>query len=158
MGNWEILIENNVGDGAVGYENLVRQAVSETLAFEGMVCDGEISLLFVEDGEMRELNREYRDKDDTTDCLSFPQFAADEIGGIDVAGSYVIFGDIVINISKAEGQAMEYGHSIEREVAFLTVHSVLHLLGYDHMDEIGEGDMFARQEAILGKMGLGRGV
>ncbi|MCL2397787.1 MAG: rRNA maturation RNase YbeY [Defluviitaleaceae bacterium] len=156
MKNWEILTENNGGEMAAAYEDVAKKAVFAVLAAENIVCDGEISLVFLADEEMQELNNQYRGKDATTDCLSFPQFGGDELALMNKPGGYVMLGDIVININKAETQAAEYGHSMEREVAFLAVHSVLHLLGYDHEEECDEGRMNARQEEILAEMGLRR--
>ena len=156
MKNWEILTENEAGadDAAVEVAEL---AVLVTLSVEGVLCDGEISLVFVDSEAMRGINGQFRGKDAPTDCLSFPQLSADELENLRKPEFYAIFGDIIINIDAAQVQAAEFGHSIRREVAFLAAHSMLHLLGYDHEDgEAAEAEMFARQEAILAEMGLAR--
>ena len=133
---------------------LIRSAVSAALSYEGFVRDAEVSVTLTDDDAIRELNRSYRQIDRPTDVLSFPLYEKDEL---EAAESPVALGDVVISLERAEKQAAEYGHSPERETAFLTVHSILHLLGYDHeTSEADEADMFARQEAILTKMGLTR--
>ena len=133
---------------------LIRSAVSAALTSEGFPNDAEVSVTLTDDEGIRELNREYRRIDRPTDVLSFPQYEKDELSAI--VGPAAL-GDVVISLERAEKQAAEYGHGIERETAFLTVHSILHLLGYDHESAPeDEADMFARQEAILTKMGLTR--
>ena len=134
---------------------LVKRAIEETLNYEKVKLDSEVSVTFVSDRQIREINREFRGIDSATDVLSFPQA---ENGNLEEAydGERVQLGDIVISLERARSQSELYGHSFEREVAFLTVHSVLHLLGYDH--ETGEEDeriMRRRQRAIMKKMGLG---
>ena len=132
-------------------KRLIVNAAAETLGYEGFDGRAEISVTLCGDARIRELNRDYRGIDRVTDVLSFPLFDGEEDGGV------TPLGDVVIDVDRAAAQAAEYGHSLEREVAFLTVHSVLHLLGYDHEeDKAGESEMFARQEAILSSMGLER--
>jgi len=133
----------DIDDGKV-FENLVKQSILQTLSYEGVDFNGEVSVLFVDETQMAEYNMQYRQKEGATDVLSFPLNTTDPSG-------YVFLGDIVINIDRAKQQAAEYGHSAEREVAFLTVHSTLHLLGYGHDDV-----MFVKQEEILQKMELTR--
>ena len=134
---------------------LVRRAVGQALKYEKVDFDAELSVTFVDNGEIKRLNSEYRNIDRETDVLSFPLYESGEIEIED--GERAALGDVVISLEKAEAQAKEYGHSFEREVAFLTVHSVLHLLGYDHeLSEEDEKEMFGRQEEILKKMKLGR--
>ncbi len=124
------------------YEELVKIAVEGTLKYEGFDNDCEISVTFTDNENIRELNKEYRDIDRETDVLSFPMDEDDMLG------------DIVISLEKAKEQAEEYGHSIEREISFLCVHSCLHLLGYDHeTSEEDEREMFAKQEEILKQIG-----
>lgn len=156
MKKWEILTENDFGEAA--FENLAGQAILATLEVEEVACGGEISLLFVGDEEMQKLNLEYRGKNATTDCLSFPQFTAEEFEKINTPNDFAVLGDIVINVEQARLQAEEFGHSIQRETAFLAVHSLLHLLGHDHEDAEAEQVMIKQQEAVLAKMGLLRGV
>ena len=134
---------------------LLRLAVESVLAYEGVRADCEVSITFVDNEQIRELNREYRQIDRATDVLSFPQLAPDEIPGMG-AGPDAALGDIVISLERAREQVEEYGHSFERETAFLCVHSMLHLLGYDHeTGEADELDMRRRQTEILDGMGLG---
>ena len=126
----------------------VRESVLATLAYEGKEGHSEVSVTFTDNEGIRAINREYREIDAPTDVLSFPLF--EECDGTRMLG------DIVLSLEKCRAQAEEFGHSFERECAFLTVHSTLHLLGYDHVNgEEEEQDMRARQTAIVEKMGLG---
>ena len=136
---------------------LIREAIVRTLEFEGVGGQNEVSVTFTDNEGIHELNKQYRNIDRPTDVLSFPQIDF-ENDGVDLSDeSYKILGDIVISLERAYAQAAEYGHSIERELAFLCVHSVLHLLGYDHeQSEAAEKEMFSRQELILSAMGLAR--
>lgn len=129
---------------------LIRRAVNGALKYEHFPRSAEVSVTITDNEHIRELNREYRGIDRETDVLSFPIF--DETDD-----EKAVLGDIVISLEKAYAQADEYGHSPERETAFLCVHSVLHLLGYDHeTSEEDERDMFARQEEILKKLEITR--
>lgn len=124
---------------------LMGQAVDAALAFENYRGHAEVSLTFTDNEKIHALNLRYRGVDRATDVLSFPMEEEDTLG------------DIVISLERAQEQAREYGHSFEREAAFLCVHSVLHLLGYDHeRSPEEEADMFDRQEKILLRMGLPR--
>ncbi len=107
-----------------------------------------VSVLITDNEEIHGLNLEYREKDAPTDVLSFPLF--DEDGNLDDEE----LGDIVISLERAAAQAEEYNHSLKREVAFLTAHSMLHLLGYDH--ENGEQEMYVKQDEILNELGITR--
>ncbi len=134
---------------------LVKTAVGAALDFEDFRADCEVSVTFTDNEKIHALNRDYRAVDRPTDVLSFPMFEGEELTG--QAFGPLPLGDIVISLEKAEEQAASYGHSFEREVAFLTVHSVLHLLGYDHeTSEEEEQEMFSRQSVILETMGLTR--
>lgn len=125
--------------------------------YENITEPCELSVTFVDNERIQEINREYRDKDMPTDVISF---ALEEMGEdeIDIIGTDAprTLGDIIISIPKAKEQAVEYGHSFERELGFLSVHGFLHLLGYDHQTEADEKNMFERQEKILQKFGLSR--
>ena len=111
----------------------VREAVRATLYYEKFDADTEISVSFVTNESIRKLNLEYREKDSATDVLSFPMYTREEIAEIiPEEEDAVVLGDIVLSLERAEEQAEELGHGFLREVAFLTIHSVLHLLGYDH--------------------------
>ena len=122
---------------------------------QGFHNDCQVSLTFTDDEGIRRLNREFRQIDSPTDVLSFP--LVDFAGGDEPAADEPEFmlGDIVISLERAEAQAEEYGHGFEREAAFLCVHSMLHLLGYDHVNsEEEELEMRRRQSEILEAMGL----
>ncbi|MBO8141428.1 MAG: rRNA maturation RNase YbeY [Firmicutes bacterium] len=121
----------------------------------------EVSVTFVDDSAIRELNRDYRGKDAATDVLSFPLWEPDDIRLIRedprrFPERPLPLGDVVISLETAARQAEEYGHSLGREVAFLCVHGVLHLLGYDHEDDAGRHLMRAREESILSAAGWPR--
>jgi len=133
-------------------KRLLKAAVTAALDSEGYEGRAEVSIVICDDEHIHELNKEFRDVDRPTDVLSFPT------GDDDMRTSRAVpIGDIVISLERAYAQAAEYGHSIERELAFLCVHSVLHLLGYDHeQSEAAEKEMFSRQELILSAMGLER--
>jgi len=132
---------------------LMRKAVAATLKYEGInIKNTEVSITFANNLSIRELNREYRGIDRPTDVLSFPlEENIAELEGSDL----LTLGDIVISLERAMEQAQEFGHSFNREVAFLCIHSMLHLLGYDH--ELGEAedkDMRQRQREIIKSIGL----
>lgn len=136
---------------------LIEEAIRRTLRHERFRKNAELSVSFVDNEAIHELNLRFRGKDRATDVLSFPLWDADEGFQEDPAIGAVALGDIVISAERAREQAEEYGHSFAREVCFLAVHSTLHLLGYDH--ELGEEDekyMNETQEEILSGMGLHR--
>lgn len=159
-----ILIENDQSETEITaeIEELIKKSIDAVCKFEECDFDAEVSVTIVDNEEIRELNKEYRGKDSVTDVLSFPILDFDENGNImdcdfDFDDEFVVLGDIVICAPRAAEQADEYGHSFEREIAFLTVHSMLHLLGYDHEgSENMEQEMFCRQKQILDKMGITR--
>ena len=131
---------------------LVRRAVNATLRHENFGREAEVSVTFTDNEQIHALNLSYRGVDRPTDVLSFPMDDEDFDDG-----ECAVLGDIVISLEKADAQAKDYGHSFEREVGFLTVHSMLHLLGYDHeLSEADEKEMFDRQNAILAEMKLER--
>ncbi|MEH7494176.1 rRNA maturation RNase YbeY [Neobacillus niacini] len=119
--------------------------------------NSEVSVTFVSNERIHEINREYRDKDAPTDVISFAMEELGE-GEIELIGEELprVLGDIIISIPRAEEQAKEYGHSFIRELGFLSVHGFLHLLGYDHMEKEEEEKMFSRQKEILDAYGLTR--
>ena len=136
------------------FRALIRKACNSTLKYEGFLDKAEINVTIVDDDEIKELNREFRDIDKSTDVLSFP-LGEDGVYDYNPETDALMLGDIVISVDHALAQAELYGHGIEREIAFLTVHSMLHLLGYDHVNnEQEEKEMFSRQEEILKIMGL----
>ena len=133
-------------------KRLIKKAIVTALRYEKFDRSAEVSVTVVDNEAIREMNREHREIDRATDVLSFPMFDEDFDDGEDA-----ILGDIVLSLEKAVEQAEAYGHSLKREVAFLTVHSVLHLLGYDHEEgKAEESEMFEKQEAILAIMKLTR--
>lgn len=140
-----------------GIRLLVRKCCHAVLKNENFTDDAEISVSFVDNSEIKKLNKEYRQKDTPTDVLSFP---LGEAGSYDKNpdGAYML-GDIVISMERAYEQADIYSHSLQREVAFLTVHSVLHLLGYDHeKGGIQAVQMREKEEQVLTKLGLPQGA
>ena len=152
----KIYFENNQEKENVTYKlkMLIRQAVNATLEYENVEDDCEVSITFCDDEKIRELNKKFRNIDKATDVLSFPLFDEDGLDGF-VPEMECMLGDIVISLERARAQAEEFGHSYEREAAFLAVHSVLHLLGYDHeAGEEDELDMRRRQSDVMKKIGL----
>ena len=145
-----IYFENSQNGIPVTYalKMLVRRSILATLDFEKIDAPCEVSVTFTDNEGIRALNRAYREIDKPTDVLSFPLFEETE-------GTKQL-GDIVLSLERCLTQAEEFGHSFERECAFLTVHSTLHLLGYDHVNSDEEdADMRRRQTAIVTEMGLG---
>lgn len=133
---------------------LVRRAVISSLQYEGFSSDAEVSVTFTDDEGIRSLNRDFRQIDKPTDVLSFPLNDYSDVRLL-INQPVESLGDIVISLERAASQAEQFGHSFEREVAFLTVHSMLHLLGYDHVNSDEEdAEMRRRQREILEKMGL----
>ncbi len=142
-------------------QTLVQQCVDKTLEFEEFPYAAEVSFSITDNAGIRGLNREERNIDRETDVLSFPMLTVEDgvliVEDEDIMDDSVFLGDIVISLPKAEEQAREYGHSLERELGFLTVHSMLHLLGYDHEEgPRKESEMFAKQEEILNSLALFR--
>ena len=140
---------------AVSYELkcAVRAAILATLKYEGFPFDAEVSVTFADNEYIHGLNNEYRGMDKPTDVLSFPMY--DDDFPYDECQHGCTLGDIVISLEKAEEQANELGHDLIREVAFLAIHSTLHLLGYDHeLSEEDDADMRARQNDIMERLGL----
>ncbi|MHB1391632.1 MAG: rRNA maturation RNase YbeY [Clostridia bacterium] len=157
-----VLIDNRQKGVTVdeAMEAMVVQVVEKVLAYEECEEDYEVSISFVDNEEMRSLNSEYRGIDKETDVLSFPmvEFIDEELEEEDENAEYIdeeiALGDIVISMERVLEQSEDYGHSFERELAFLLVHGMLHLLGYDHEDEALEKEMNEKQEIILKEMNL----
>ena len=146
------------GDGIkipVGVRPLIRKCCSAVLKKEGICESCEISVTVVDNETIKELNSQTRGIDRETDVLSFPLGENGEYE-VNYATGALLLGDIVISLPKAFEQAQEYGHSSEREIAFLTVHSMLHLLSYDHIEENDRVIMREREEEILNYMGITR--
>ena len=138
----------------IGTKKLIKTACSKVLETEEFNNSAEINVMFVTDEEIREINRDYRKIDKSTDVLSFPM-GENGVYDINPENGCLLLGDVVISVEHAQMQANEFGHSLEREIAYLTVHSVLHLLGYDHVLE-GEDKRVMREheEEALSIMGL----
>ena len=135
-------------------QQMVEAVVLESLKYEGYSTEAEVSLTFVDDSYIRSLNAEYRNIDKETDVLSFALNEGEEMP--EEAEAEELLGDIVISLPTAKRQAEEYGHSFEREVAYLTAHGSLHLLGYDHMTDEDREVMREKEEAILGRLNITR--
>lgn len=143
-------------------KNVLRRVVAGVLREEKKSGYFEVSISFVDDEEIRALNRDFREKDASTDVLSFPLSENGEVFDVDEANGAFLLGDIVLSLEHATRQAEEYGHSFLRETAYLTAHSALHLLGYDHVEgaavpkeKFGEA-MRQKEEAVLKKLGITR--
>ncbi len=141
-----------------GIRLLVRRCCNAVLKNESFELPAEISVSFVDNDEIKQINKDFREKDQPTDVLSFPLFEKGEYEADPASGS-VMLGDVVISVEKAVEQADMFGHSLQREIAFLTVHSMLHLLGFDHeKGGIEEVHMREREELALKQLGLPRGM
>ena len=157
----DIIIETEV-DGVESYADLLRKVIPAALEAEGVNVACEVNILFTDDEGIHQVNLEMREVDNPTDVLSFPMF--DLVPGekptqedADPGTGLVPLGDMCISVERAAAQAEEFGHSVEREICYLAVHSILHLLGYDHMDEGPmKAQMREREEAILGALGITR--
>ncbi len=160
----ELIIENEQNKEEVNEEltDIIQTVCDKVLQTEECDFDAEISVTFTDNEGIRAINKEYRNIDKPTDVLSFPMLEFDENGVADDAeldsdGDLIMLGDIVISLERAREQSIEFRHSMKREIAFLTAHSMLHLLGYDHVDdEEGEKIMIQKQEAVLNSLGITR--
>ncbi len=139
-----------------GMRLLIRKCCHAVLDYEKFEDDAEVSVSFVDNDEIRKLNRTYRGKDKPTDVLSFP-LGENGVYDINRETGAKLLGDVVISIETAVRQAYIYGHSLEREIGFLTVHSMLHLLGYDHETAPLDAEiMREKEEEILSSLGISR--
>ena len=159
--NWEVELEE---EKQLHIEALLKSVLDQGLRSEAITAPVEISITITTAEAVHQLNREYRGIDRTTDVLSFPLVEFDDgdrkesiiNSEWDPVEESVMLGDIVINYEQALAQAEEYGHSADRELAFLTAHSLLHLLGYDHMEPEEEQTMQEHQERILTALSITR--
>ncbi|MCG3089103.1 rRNA maturation RNase YbeY [Sporosarcina cyprini] len=154
----EFYFEDETGTVGQHIEDLIRNLLNHAAEMEQLSGHPEVSVTFMDDESIREVNAEYRGKDTPTDVISF---ALEEMGEGEVAivaqdDMPVVLGDIVISVETAKRQAAEYGHDETREIGFLALHGFLHLLGYDHLNEAEEKVMFGRQKEILSSFGLER--
>lgn len=162
----ELLIENNQEKTELTNEltDAVKAVCDRVMETEDCNFDAQISITFTDNEGIREINAAHRGIDKPTDVLSFPMLDFDENGNIedgsyeeDMDTGYIILGDIIISLERAAAQAEEYGHSLLRETAFLCAHSMLHLLGYDHVDDPeGERIMIEKQKTVLNSLGITR--
>jgi len=136
-----------------GIRMLVRRCCNAVLQMEKFEGPAEISVTFTDNKGIKELNRQYRNKDIETDVLSFPM-GENGVYDTDMETGAKILGDVVISMEKARDQAELFGHSLQREVGYLTAHSVLHLLGYDHMENLEKVRMREKEELIMEQLGL----
>ena len=158
MNQVKVRISNDQKDARIpsGIRLLIRRCCHAVLEEEGFEDNAEVSVRFVDNETIHQLNKEFRNMDKPTDVLSFPLGENGEYD-TDLSTGAKLLGDIVISIPKAMEQAKEYNHSLQREIGFLTVHSMLHLLGYDHeQGGIEEVHMREKEETVLTKIGLKR--
>ena len=151
----------------LSYEKIIRDVIEEAMDYEGCPYEAEVSVVLTDNPSIQEINRDYRQIDRPTDVLSFPMVdyerPADFCGLEEQAEDYfnpetgeLMLGDIIVSVDKVEEQAEKYGHSQARELAFLVAHSMLHLFGYDHMEEEERLVMERKQAEILERRGYRR--
>ena len=128
-------------------EKIIESVVVESLKVEGLSQDVEVSISFVENDEIKELNREYRGIDEITDVLSFPMDSH-------IVVPIPLLGDIIISMEKTIEQANEFGHSINREISYLIAHSMFHLMGYDHLEEDEKNKMRLKEKQVMKNLGI----
>ncbi len=149
------------------YETIIQEIVEEAVDYENCPYEAEVNVLLTDNEGIRQINRQYRQIDSPTDVLSFPMADYDEPADFDrleeQGADYfnpetgeLLLGDIVISVDKVKEQALKYGHSESRELAFLVAHSMLHLFGYDHMEDEERKVMEGKQEEILERKGYRR--
>lgn len=148
------------------YEEIIRQVAQAAVDYEDCPYETQVNVLLTDNEGIHEMNREYRQIDRPTDVLSFPMteypapsdfsLVEKDMDSFDPDTGELILGDIVISVDKVQEQAKAYGHSEKRELAFLVAHSMLHLMGYDHMEEQERTDMEARQREILEQLEISR--
>lgn len=153
-----ILIDNRTKEAfSLELSQTIEKIIVDALAYERFQKPCEVSVSIVDNEEIHQINKQFRDIDRATDVLSFPLLTFEEGEMPDLnEKDEVLLGDIIISLERAREQAEEYGHSLKREIAFLTAHSMLHLLGYDHMEAEEEKEMFEKQREILNKAGIPR--
>lgn len=145
----EFYIDNREGSFEISDElnKLIENIILESLIVEGLSTEVEVSISFVDNAEIRELNKTYRNMDESTDVLSFPM---DE----DMLVPMPLLGDIIISVEMARDQANEFGHNLNREISYLIAHSMFHLMGYDHMDEDGKKEMRSKEKQVMKNLGI----
>ena len=151
--NIDFVFDNEVENFENNYEQDFTAIIEQALKTLGIEDDVEVSCVLVDDERIHEINREYRHIDHSTDVISFAMEDNDQFY---VEGMPRTLGDIFISVDHAKKQAEEYGHSLRREMCFLFTHGILHLLGYDHMTDEQEKEMFGLQDEILGALSIER--
>lgn len=151
--NIDFVFDNEVENFENNYEQDFTAIIEQALKTLGIEDDVEVSCVLVDDERIHEINREYRHIDRSTDVISFAMEDNDQFY---VEGMPRTLGDIFISVDHAKKQAEEYGHSLKREMCFLFTHGILHLLGYDHMTDEQEKEMFGLQDQILGALNIER--
>lgn len=154
-----IEVNYNKIDELLEEEKLIKKVVKGVLEEENVLIEVDVYITLTNNEEIHKINKEYRNVDRPTDVLSFPMYEREEIkslkNGVDDKIEKIL-GDIIISVEKVREQANEYGHSFERELAYLATHGMLHLLGYDHMIEEEKVVMRKREEEILGTLNITR--
>lgn len=152
----EINIENRQSQVEMTDEliSVLESTVMKVLEIEEIDRAGEVDISLVDETTIRDLNREHRGKDEVTDVLSFPQY--EDLESLRRESGYLVMGDVVLCTTRAMEQAERFGHSLEREMAYLVVHSLYHLMGYDHLTPEEKAPMREKEEAALAAMGIGR--
>ena len=141
------------------YSNLTEKVINKCFEVEDLLDKNiYVSILYTTPNEIQEYNKEYRNIDRATDVLSFPMFEKDEVQKLKQEKSVAtdVLGDIIINLSQVKMQSDEYGHSFERELAYMLVHGFYHLMGYDHIKEEDKKEMREKEEAILNELNINR--
>lgn len=151
--NIDFVFDNEVENFENNYEQDFTAIIEQALKTLGIEDDVEVSCVLVDDERIHEINREYRHIDRSTDVISFAMEDNDQFY---VEGMPRTLGDVFISVDHAKKQAEEYGHSLRREMCFLFTHGILHLLGYDHMTDEQEKEMFGLQDQILGALSIER--
>ena len=151
--NIDFVFDNEVENFENNYEQDFTAIIEQALKTLDIEDDVEVSCILVDDERIHEINREYRHIDRSTDVISFAMEDNDQFY---VEGMPRTLGDIFISVDHAKKQAEEYGHSLRREMCFLFTHGILHLLGYDHMTDEQEKEMFGLQDQILGALSIER--
>lgn len=163
-----VFIDNDPGvDVPDSYHDIVRDIIDEAISFVGCPYECEVNVVFTDNAGIQEMNNSFRNIDAPTDVLSFPLLEYETPGDLslvdeDSIDSFnqdtgeLMLGDIVLNVDRIASQAEEYGHTRRRETAFLVAHSMLHLFGYDHIDDAERKEMEQLQEQILTKKGYTR--
>ncbi len=151
----------------IPYKDIITSAIEESMDYEGCPYEAEVNVLITDNEDIRQINKEFRNIDSPTDVLSFPMVDYESPSDFDhledMTNDYfnpetgeLLLGDIVISVDKVKEQAEKYGHSETREMAFLVAHSMLHLFGYDHMEEDERLVMEQKQDEILSRRGYVR--